>query len=84
MILMVAIWDHIVPIQMETVQHFVLLIAENMTHIATMAMMITAVTWEVIVLLDILWEISNAWESAPRIVVKESRGVRTLQMLMGV
>jgi len=84
MMTMVALWDHIVPMAMEIVLQLVMLIADLMKNIATPAMMITTVTWEVIVLLATIWEISNALESARPIVImrQERRGVRTLLMKM--
>jgi len=84
MMTMVALWDHIVPMAMEIVLQLVMLIADLMKNIATPAMMITTVTWEVIVLLATIWEISNALESARSLVGKERRGVRTLLMKMDV
>jgi len=87
MMTMVALWDHIAPMVMEIVLQLVILIADLMTHIATPAMMIIpAVTWEVIVLLATIWEISYALESARPIVImrQERRGVRTLLMKMDV
>merc|ERR1711863_191720 len=55
MMTMVAIWEHIVPKVMETVLQFVMIIAD--------------VTWEIIVLLAMIWEDSNALESAAPIVI---------------
>merc|ERR1719211_131295 len=83
---MVALWDHIVAMVMEIALQLVMLIADLMMHIATPAMMITTVTWEVIVLLATIWEISNAMECARPIVImrQERLGVKTLLMKMDV
>jgi len=85
MMTMVATWDHIVPMVMETVLQLVLLIADLMTPIAPTAMIMKRdVTWENIVLLAMIWEISYALGSARSHVGKERRGVRTLLMQMDV